>query len=234
MAIKIETIEVKCNDTEDWTGADDLYYIHFLKCSPGARATIYHEANAPSPIPLTGQARSLRTNYSRALHINDGETLNFNDSLLFDSSQSPEACSSERACVHGGIYFFDIDSVTDTKVPVITAGVVGAMIIGLGIVVAASNGLLPGLGVIIGGMAIAAAMGALALLLNIDFDEDDFLGSYYINLPVDGPASEEFTISLGGSRRGIRSDRSTNGKIKTWSKSWGSCDYKIKIQVTRT
>lgn len=110
--VEIDILSIRCNDTEDFSGPDHVYYMAFLECS--TRRT----AHFPDPVPVNAKARYLWPSLARPLEITDGESKSFPAPYdkLFPvlSSHHGGNCESEHV-VTGSVYFFDSDTLFDSK-----------------------------------------------------------------------------------------------------------------------
>jgi len=235
--IRIELLNIECGDTEDFTGADDVYYIHTLKCSSSPGRT-----DVENPIPLLSRISS-------SIPINDGEIKRFplsprDENVLFDGD-----CDREFS-INGSAYFFDSDGgdisrrlgvdefVRKVLVPIgfffsgwLTFDFLreigpGSLLILLTSPVVIGLFLKPiimlGIFLLLG----LAVQGFLKLIGNID--KDDYLGGFALDVPVFGPPGEQLLVFRLTGSTGI-----TTESGERFSGTSGTVDYTVRALVVR-
>ena len=231
MGVTISIDQIKCVDGEDFTGADDVYYMSMLGCEaePG-------DGELPSQVPAASRASLLHATRARVLSMNDGDVAHFRleDRTLYPNAAIPEhggECESGASIV-GPIYFFDADAMSEEQSPseqlvtgIVFGHVAGAAAVLIGLMIGGVAGAVSA-SVLFVGSIIAGSLTLKHILSAID--RDDYLGGYQFSVPVEGAPHEEITFELSGSKDGILADdgRKFEGTV-------GKVLYELTVRVDR-
>ena len=238
--IRVQISNIKCNDTEDFIGSDEVYYLHTLNCAESTG-----RKNVEDPIPDNCAISS-------SMVINDGQVKRFpvnpvDENILFEGE-----CDSELSIV-GSVYFIDndlgklprrLDIEKFNKNLLVPIGFFGSLIwllITTGSIVVGQGTFIEEIGgiglliifivpVIILGFFVLlglATQGVVKLIGRID--QDDYLGGFYLDIPVNGPKGMRLVGSfpLRGSS-GIAKEGANR-----FSGTLGNVDYRVRISVVR-
>ena len=234
MGLTIWIDNIKCVDTEDLLGADDVYYVSMIGCE---RVPI-EDREPVHPMPVRSRSDFMFSTRDRTLRLIDGEVgyLQPGDRALFPNHSIPshqEGCPSD-GYINGPIYFFDLDALLGDLPPdrdqaisgIVVGHVAGAAAVIMGVMIGGMGG------VLVGGLLLLASITGGSLIvsrhLSLGLDRDDYLGGFQFSVPVEGPADETISFDLDGSPKGILTEEG-----QRFGATFGTVKYEVTVRVER-
>ena len=235
-SVQIVIDNIHCIDTEDFSDGDHVYYISFLQCAPTGGML----GGPEDPMPWDRKLLLRRTNAENPAHCVNGSVahLSTSDSILF------AAQCNESPDVTGSVYFMDggntgIDRRRRENIGDVSmaAGVATGVVAGTvtGAIIGGGLGALIGFGVLFPPIVAAVIVRVLLHIGSyIDPDKDDYLGGFFLKVPVAGPSQEILShvntpsLKLTGSN-GISTDHG-----KRFGATVGAVEYDVTLRVNRS